>query len=221
MSVETVTIDTEFGAVTARLVRGTKAPGVLLAHGAGTDQDHHMMVALRDAIVATGHSVMTFNYAYTERGSKRPDTQTKLLSVHRTVLEWFRDNVADRVVLAGRSMGGRMATYLAAEGADIDGVILHAYPLHPAGKPEKLRKDHLPDIAVPMLFIVGTRDPLSQMPLFNQWVRPLPTADVFEVEDGDHSMRVRKASGRTNAEAADEIAVAIAAWLGKRSLSSP
>ncbi len=216
MTSETVTIDWEGGSVTGRLIRGDLGPGVLLAHGAGTDQDHHMMVALRDGIAGLGYPVMTFNYAYTERGSKRPDPQARLLAVHTAALEWFRANVTDRVVLMGRSMGGRMGTYLAADGADVEGVVLHAYPLHPAGKPDKLRKDHLPDITVPMLFVVGTRDPLSQMALFDQWVRPLQNVETFEVEDGDHSMRVRRASGRSNEEVHEEVIRRIGSWLAAR-----
>ncbi|MBK5269253.1 MAG: dienelactone hydrolase family protein [Acidimicrobiia bacterium] len=216
MKVESVSIDWDGGTVSGRLIRGEKRPGVLLAHGAGTDQDHPMMVGLRDGIGALGYPVMTFNYAYTERGSKRPDPQERLLSVHRAALAWFKDNVAERVALMGRSMGGRMGTYLAAEGADVEGVVLHSYPLHPAGKPEKLRKDHLPGITVPMLFLVGTRDPLSQMALFDRWVRPLPTTETFEVPDGDHSMRVRKASGRTNEQVQEEIMARLAEWLAAR-----
>jgi len=216
MNVETVSIDWDGGTVSGRLIRGEKRPGVLLAHGAGTDQDHPMMVGLRDGIGTLGYPVMTFNYAYTERGSKRPDPQARLLTVHRAALDWFKDNVTEAVVLMGRSMGGRMGTYLAAEGADIEGVVLHAYPLHPAGRPEKLRKDHLPEITVPMLFLVGTRDPLSQMALFDKWVRPLPTAETFEVPDGDHSMRVRKASGRTNEQVQEEIMARLAVWLAVR-----
>ena len=204
--------------VTGRLLPGESPLGVLLAHGAGTNQDHASIVALREGLAGAGFPVMTFNYPYTEAGKKRPDTQAKLLECHRAVLAWFGSKVSERVVLAGRSMGGRMGTYLAAENEPCDGLILFAYPLHPAGRPEKLRKDHLAEITQPMLFCVGTRDALSKMDLYDRWVRPLPTATTFEVEDGDHSFRVRKASGRTNEEALAEVIEASAAWL--RSLPS-
>ncbi len=134
-------------------------------------------MALRDGLAGAGFPVLTFNYPYTEAGKKRPDTQAKLLECHRAVLAWFGAEVSERVVLAGRSMGGRMGTYLAAEGEPCDGLILFAYPLHPAGRPEKLRKDHLPEITQPMLFCVGTRDALSKMDLYDRWVRPLPDRD--------------------------------------------
>lgn len=209
--IRTVEIAWAGGTVTGRLVEGGPL-GVLLAHGAGTDQDHASIVALRDGLAAAGHTVLTFNYPYTERGGKRPDPQARLLECHRAALDWFRPQV-ERVVLAGRSMGGRMGTYLAAQGEDVAGLILFAYPLHPAGKPEKLRKDHLPDIGAPMLFIVGTRDALSRMDLYDRWVRPLPTVTTVEIDDGDHSFRVRKASGRTNAEAQADVIAAAVDWL--------
>lgn len=216
MKVSDVTIEwSEAQTVTGRLVAGARNPGVLLAHGAGTDQDHHSLVSLRDGIATAGFPVLTFNYPYTERGSRRPDPQARLLTCHRAAFNWFRENVSPDVVGGGRSMGGRMATYLAAEGEPFAGLVLFAYPLHPAGKPERLRADHLPDIRCPMLFIVGTRDPLSLMPLFNKWVRPLASASVAEIEDGDHSFRVRKASGRSNEEAQAEVVTAATAWLEK------
>lgn len=209
--IQTVEIPWREGTVTGRLAEGGRL-GVLLAHGAGTNQDHASIVALRDGLAAAGHTVLTFNYGYTERGGKRPDPQARLLACHRAVLDWFRQQV-ECVVLAGRSMGGRMGTYLAAEGEDVAGLILFSYPLHPAGKPEKLRKDHLPDIVAPMLFIVGTRDALSRMDLYDRWVRPLPTVTTVEIGDGDHSFRVRKASGRSNDEAQSEVIAAAVDWL--------
>ena len=214
MTVETVSIAwAEDATVTGRLFRGSGDLGVLLAHGAGTNQDHASIIALRDGLAAGGFSVMSFNYPYTEAGRRGPDRQPKLLACHRAVRDWFAENVAPRVVLAGRSMGGRMGTYLAAEGEDCAGLILYAYPLHPAGKPEKLRKEHLSEIEQPMAFFVGTRDALSTMDLYDRWVRPLPTATTFEVEDGDHSFKVRKMSGRANEEAIALIVEQSIAWL--------
>lgn len=212
MDMKTVSLEWPGGLVTGRLVEGGTT-GVLLAHGAGTNQDHQTMVALRDGLAAAGTTVLTFNYPYSEAGRRGPDSQTKLLACHSAVVEWFRPRIKT-LVLAGRSMGGRMGTYLAAEGTPMDGLILFSYPLHPAGRPEKLRKDHLPQISVPMLFILGTRDPLSTMELYDRWVRPLAGVTTVEIEDGDHSFRVRKASGRTNRQALDEVLAAAVDWLG-------
>lgn len=201
--------------MTGRLIRPEqpKALGVVLAHGAGTNQDHASVVALRDGLASAGFPTLSFNYPYTEAGKKRPDAQAKLLECHRAVASWFRSEVTDRMVLAGRSMGGRMGTYLGAEGEPCDGLVLFAYPLHPPGRPEKLRKDHLPGIAQPMLFCVGTRDPLSTMALYDRWLRPLPNVTTYEVVDGNHSFRVPKASGRTSAEAFQDMLAFTVRWL--------
>ena len=162
-------------------------PGLLLAHGAGTDQDHPRLVELRDGLGRAGVTVLTFNYPYTEADRKRPDAQPVLLSTHRAARDYLASEVGGRVVLAGRSMGGRMGTYLAAAGEPALGLVLYAYPLHPPGRPEKLRADHLPAISAPMLFFQGTRDPLSRMELFERYVRPLPNATV-ELIEADHSL---------------------------------
>lgn len=214
---KTVQIEWARGAITARLAEPSRrsAPGVLLAHGAGTNQDHHMIVALRDGLADSGSPVLTFNYPYTEAGKKRPDAPATLLGCHSAVAAWFREEVDPVMVMAGRSMGGRIASMLAAEGEPCAGLILFSYPLHPAGRPEKLRKDHLPQISVPVLSITGTRDALARPELYDRWVRPLAGFETFVSEDADHSMRVRKSSGRTNEQALQEMIEVTAAWLGR------
>jgi uncharacterized protein len=187
MTGHTLTISWEGGEVSARMA-GEGRTGILLAHGAGTSQDHPFLVHLRDSLATAGHLVMTFNYAYSERGAKRPDATAKLLAVHRAAAEILAPKV-DRLILAGRSMGGRMATYLVAEAYPADGVILYAYPLHPAGKEDRLRVEQFPDVEVPLLFFQGTRDALSRMALFDQHIRPLPKATVEILEGADHSFR--------------------------------
>lgn len=184
---ETVSIPWEGGEVTGRLV-GEGDTGILLAHGAGTNQDHEFIVGLRDALADQGFRVMTFNYPYTERGSRSPDRAPKLVLCHRGAADFFRPQV-ETLFLSGRSMGGRMATYLVAEGDEAAGVILYAYPLHPAGKPEKLRTAHWPDVNVPLLFFQGTKDALSKMELFDRHIRTLPNADVELLEGANHGFR--------------------------------
>lgn len=177
----------EGGEVTG-MVEGSGPTGVLLAHGAGMGQEHPLMVLLRTGLARGGHTVMTFNYPYTERGSKRPDRQEKLLACHRAAADELAGEV-DVFFLAGRSMGGRMGTYLVADGYAASGLILYAYPLHPAGKPEKLRVDQFPHIEVPMLFFQGTRDALSRMELFDEHIRRLPNAEVETLDGAGHSPR--------------------------------
>jgi predicted alpha/beta-hydrolase family hydrolase len=175
------------GRVTA-IVEGNGSIGVLLAHGAGTDQEHPMMSLLRTGLASGGHTVMTFNYPYTERGSKRPDRQERLIECHRAAADTLSGET-DGLFLAGRSMGGRMGTYLAADGYPTRGLVLYAYPLHPAGKPEKLRVSQLSEVTVPMLFFQGTRDPLSRMELFEAHVAGLPNARVELLEGAGHGSR--------------------------------
>ena len=196
------------GEVSARLT-GAGPAGIVLAHGAGTNQDHPFMVLLRDGLADAGHTVMTFNYPYTERGSKAPDRPEKLVECHRGAADYLRPKV-DRLFLAGRSMGGRMGTYLVAEGDDASGLILYAYPLHPPGKPDKLRVAHFPDVKVPMLFFQGTRDALSRTELFDRHIRSLPNADVVVLEGATH---VPKGGGWTPESTAEKLVADTATWI--------
>ncbi|MFZ0015025.1 MAG: alpha/beta family hydrolase, partial [Acidimicrobiia bacterium] len=119
-----VTIEWDGGQVSG-IVEGDGGSGILLAHGAGTDQEHPSIAALRSGLAAAGHRVMSFNYPYTERGTKRPDRQERLLSCHRAAADTLSAGVDD-LFLAGRSMGGRMGTYLVADGYQATGLILYA-----------------------------------------------------------------------------------------------
>jgi predicted alpha/beta-hydrolase family hydrolase len=214
----TVSIRWHGGSVSGRWKarRIPSGPAVLLAHGAGTNQDHWGVTRIRDGLAALGHPVLTFNYPYTEssigRGSGRPDRPAVLLDVHRAALAWLHES-HDNVVLAGRSMGGRMATHLAAEKAPVAGVVLYGYPLHPAGKPEKLRVDHLSSVDLPLLFFTGSRDALALPELFDAWLRPLPTATTHIIEEADHSFRIPKRSGFTPETLLDWMVEQTSAWM--------
>ena len=145
------------------------------------------MVATRKALAGGGLSVLTFNYPYSEAGRNRPDPAERLLRCHRAAMAKLSARCPDGIALAGRSMGGRMGTYLAAEGEEVLAVVCYAYPLHPPGKPDRLRVEHLPSIKVRMLFFQGNRDPLSRSDLFDRYVRPLPNVAVVDVQ-ADHSL---------------------------------
>jgi len=203
--------------VTGRLAgpRDSPFPAVLLAHGAGAGQDHPGVAGLRDRLAGAGAQVLTFNYPYLEAGKRRPDAQATLLECHRAALDWLRAEVGPEVILAGRSMGGRMGTYLAAEGEAVGGLVLYAYPLHPAGKPDRLRIEHLPDIVAPMLFFSGTRDSLARPELIEQHLRSLPRATIELIDDADHSFRVPKRTGRTFAEVLEWVAARTVEWMGE------
>lgn len=169
------------------------------------------MALLREGLASSGHSVMSFNYPYAERGSKRPDRTGKLIECHRGVADFLRPQVDD-LFLAGRSMGGRMGTYLVAEGDEASGLILYAYPLHPSGKPDKLRIAHFPDVKVPMLFFQGTRDALSKTELFDRHIRPLPNADVVVLEGASHAT---KGGGWTPESMAQRLVADTREWIDR------
>lgn len=110
-------------------------------------------------------------------------------------------------------MGGRMASLLAAEGEPCLGLVLYAYPLHPPGRPEKLRTDHLGDIDVPMLCFSGDRDALARPDLFQKWIGSLPNATTEIIAGADHSFRVLKRSGRTSQDVLDWMAARTSQWI--------
>ncbi|MDH3259560.1 MAG: alpha/beta fold hydrolase [Acidimicrobiia bacterium] len=192
-----------------------RLPTVLLAHGAGAGQDHPGVAGLRERLAGAGAGVrvLTFNYPYMEAGRRSPDRQATLLDCHRAVLGWLRAEVGNEVILAGRSMGGRMGTHLAAGGEPVRGLVLYAYPLHPAGKPDGLRIEHLSDVTVPMLFISGTRDSLARVELIEEHLRPLPGSTIELIDGADHSFRVPKRTGRTFEEVLDWIAARTVVWM--------
>lgn len=199
--------------LTGHLVEGARTPGILLAHGAGAGQDHPGVTALRDGLSSAGFPVLTFAYPYMERGSRRPDRAPTLLAAHAAAADWFRRNVTERIVFAGRSMGGRIASMLVAQGERADGLILYAYPLHPPGRYDRLRVEHLPQIEVPMLFFTGTRDAFARSDLVDAYLRPLPHARVELIEGADHGFTVLKRSGLTKEAVMDEIVRKSTEWI--------
>lgn len=203
-------LHTEVGPVPA-VIEGAGGTGILLATGAGTGQDHPGVAGLRSRLAARGHRVMTFEYAYRAVGRPYPDRQPKLLAVHRAAAQRLRDEVGDNLVLAGRSMGGRVSTILAAEGEPCAAVVVYGYPLHPAGKPERLRIEHLPLVGVPTLYISGDRDALAHPDLIRRHLVPLPTATVTWIAGADHSFRLR---GTSPEAMLDRLADLTVEWLG-------
>lgn len=187
--------------------------GIVLAHGAGVGQDHPWMVTMRTALAAGGLPTMTFNYAYTEAGRRAPDRPPKLLAVHGAALARMREYVP-AVVLAGKSMGGRIASHLASTIDDaVAGLVYYGYPLVPMGKGEPRPTDHLDDLAAPQLFFAGTRDRLSPPELIEEVARRLPNARLIVLEGGDHSFRLPKSSGRSSDEVLTYVAAQTAQWV--------
>ena len=204
------------GEVTAAFDGPQDAPVLLvLAPGAGAPLTADFMVEIAGLIAAEGIRVCRFNFVYQELGRKSPDRQPVLEETYRAVLDAVRPN-SGRVVIGGKSLGGRIASMIAAQGTEVDGLVFLGYPLHPPGRPERIRKAHLPDIKAPMLFVEGTRDPFCPLATLDE-VRKELTApnEVAVIEDGDHSFKVRKSSGRSTPEAWAEAARAVTSWLGR------
>lgn len=202
--------------VTGRLAMAADAGrfGVVLAHGAGVGQDHPWMTGMRDRLAASGCPTLTFNYAYTENGRKSPDRPPKLLAVHAAAVERMRRYV-DEVVLAGKSMGGRMAAHLVGdEGVDAAGLVYYGYPLIPMGKSEPRDTDHLARIAAPQLFFAGTRDRLSPPDRIVPLAARLPRASAIVVDDADHSFNVPKRTGLTRDDVLDRLVADTVGWIG-------
>jgi len=161
------------------------------AHGAGSDMNHRSMLKLSEVLRGRGFDVVRFNFLYREKGSRAPDRMPKLQACMKSIVEDCRrfTGSGKKLIIGGRSMGGRVASMLAAEGFSCDGLLLLAYPLHPAGQPEKLRDAHLPKIKVPVLCINGTRDALCQKDLMTRAIDGLGWQMQW-LEGKDHSFAV-------------------------------
>jgi predicted alpha/beta-hydrolase family hydrolase/ubiquinone/menaquinone biosynthesis C-methylase UbiE len=189
---------------------GERRATFVLAHGAGGDMNHPQLVAFGDGLAACGIEVIRFNFPYREAGRKAPDPQEKLEACYWAVAKEV-STTADRLYLGGGSMGGRIASQITADGFPAAGLIFQSYPLHPPGKPERLRDAHLKRIAVPMLFVWGTKDPFARPDLLEATLATLPNATLHRIEGGDHGLKV---SGRKPAEVVDEVVRVISDWIG-------
>lgn len=168
-----------------------------------------------EALGAAGLYCLRFEFPYMEAGRKAPDKAAVLEDTWRAVAEEARRQAGDRpLVLGGKSMGGRIASQAVAAGAPADGLVFHGYPLHPPGRPERVRKAHLPDVGVPMLFVEGTRDPFCPLDTLHAVIAETGIdATVTVVDDGDHSFKVRASSGRSTKAAWEEVTAATVDWI--------
>jgi predicted alpha/beta-hydrolase family hydrolase len=194
---------------------GEELATFVCAHGAGGNMLDRSMSGMAKALRARGISMVRFNFLYKERKSSRPDQMPKLEECFAAVVEHTRSEIdPEKLIIGGRSMGGRAASMMAAKDFNCDGLLLFAYPLHPPGQPEKLRDGHLPSIKVPVLCFNGTRDPFCTRELMEAAVAKVTTKwDMRWIEGADHSFHVPKSSGRTDSEVLDEMADVAQGWL--------
>jgi predicted alpha/beta-hydrolase family hydrolase len=201
-------------------VHGAGSTIVALGHGAGGDRRTPFLRLVAEGLATADRGVILYNFPYTDAGRRAPDPPDLLEMTARAAGDHAREALgARRVVLGGKSMGGRIASQAVAKGAAADGLLFLGYPLHPPGRPETLRDRHLPAIRVPMLFVQGTRDTFARWDLLESLMARLgPTATLHRVEEADHSFRVPKRTGRTAADVEREIVEASLGWLAARGL---
>ena len=187
------------------------------AHGAGGNMNDRGIVQTASTLRSRGLGVVRFNFLYREKKSGRPDPMPRLKECITAVVSRVRDEIEPTtLIIGGRSMGGRAASMLAADGFACDGLLLLAYPLHPPGKPDQLRDAHLPAIKVPVICFNGTRDPFCTPALMEEVLKRVKTEwEMHWVEGADHSFHVLKSSGRTDAEVLDGIGNAIEQWVSR------
>jgi predicted alpha/beta-hydrolase family hydrolase len=197
-------------------VHGEGETAVVLAHGAGGTRRTPLLVTIAEGVAAAGYRVVLTNFPYTEDRRRLPDPPALLEATIDAVATFAEGTLgARRVVLGGKSMGGRMASQLVAAGRPAAGLVFLGYPLHPPGRVDALRDTHLARITPPMLFVQGTRDALARWDLMEAVAARLPRAELHRVEDGDHSFRVLKRTGRTAAQVEAEVVTAITSWLAR------
>ncbi|MGH7386316.1 MAG: alpha/beta hydrolase family protein [Candidatus Rokuibacteriota bacterium] len=199
---------------------GSATPGatLILAHGAGAPQSSAFMVAFAEGLARRGCHVVTFNFPYTEQGRRLPDRAPTLEACFRDVVAAVRARAAlaaGPLVIGGKSMGGRIASHLAAaELADLAGLVVLGYPLHPPGRPGQLRVEHLTRIRSPMLIVQGSRDAFGTPEEVGPFLEALgPRATLHVVEGGDHSFKVRRRGSPGQEEVFERVQDEIAGWI--------
>ncbi|NDD26762.1 MAG: hypothetical protein EB084_00640 [Proteobacteria bacterium] len=202
-----------------KIPRGFRAghtSAVVLAHGAGGGFDDPLLTYVQSYLVGRGFLTLGFNFPYREKGRKTPDREPLLEATVRSAVDFLRNHETlkpGRLLMGGRSMGGRMASHLVAGNPHMAmGLILLAYPLHAPGRPDRVRDKHLPSIAAPTLFVSGTRDALAPLPQLQAAVKKVRRSALSTIDDADHSFKILKRSGRTQEDVWYEVADQVANW---------
>lgn len=210
------------GDVSALWLRPADAAALLLfGHGAGAGMRHRFMESAVAALAARGVATLRYQFPYMEAGGGPPDRSPRLVSTVRAACEVAAELAAQHelpLVAGGKSMGGRMTSMAAAEAPlpGVRGLVFFGFPLHPAGRPDTKRADHLERVGLPMLFLQGTRDRLAELELLRPIVARLePAATLRVIEDADHGFHVLKRTGRTDEEVIDGLAATVAGWAGE------
>jgi predicted alpha/beta-hydrolase family hydrolase len=203
--------------------QGKEGSAIILAHGAGNDMEHPFIRHFHIAFAEAGMLSVKFNFPYKEAGRKAPDRMPLLENTWRAVINAVRTDSAlspKGLYLSGKSMGGRVASHVAAQGDSCQGLIFLGYPLHPPKRTDSLRVGHWAKLSCPTLFVQGTRDALCDLDLLKFQLQQIPTTAVLQiVEGGDHSFSVPKSSGKSQQDIWGEMELAITSWITKTNCS--
>jgi predicted alpha/beta-hydrolase family hydrolase len=211
-------VNEKVGAVSGLLLKPETAQALLvLAHGAGAGMRHRFMEQVAVKLAVAGVATLRYQFPYMEKRIKRPDSEAVLIETVRAAMLAGKKNAGGLPLFAGgKSMGGRMTSLAASRQPldDVHGVIFFGFPLHAAGKPGAERGEHLTEIQIPMLFLQGSRDSLTELRLLKPLCAKIGKhADLFVVEGGDHSFHMLKSSGRSDDEVLDAVVEKAAAWI--------
>ena len=213
---ETIRIDvTDDRSVTAiqTLVEGSQTKWMFIyAPGAGSNIHDPFGSYTCRTLATKGISSIRFQFPYMEVGQRRPNSKRTLEATWRRVIEVVRPN-GHKLVIGGRSMGGRIASQVVAQGVEVDALTLFAYPLHPPGRPSLWRDRHLPEIRIPTLFCSGTRDTFATPKELESVAARLPAATLHILDGADHGFSVLKASNRTRQDVWDEAIGVLLQWI--------
>ena len=191
---------------------------VILGHGAGASQTHPFMTYFARGLAARGLDSATFNFLYMDQGRRAPDSALKLEACYRAVIETVRARIPSasrRLVIGGKSMGGRIATQIMAsdDAPVVNGLVLLGYPLHPPGRPDRPRAAHLPSIHAPMLVTQGSRDRFGLPDELRPVLGGCRQARLYIVEGGDHSFKITGRGTPTAEEVYDSLLQEIVEWI--------
>jgi predicted alpha/beta-hydrolase family hydrolase len=185
---------------------GSGPAGLILTPGAAAGRDQPGLVAIDQAVTQVGVVVERVEFPGQAAGKRRPDPPAVCIETIRTATSELADRLGvptNRVAVGGRSMGGRMCSMAVAEGLDVAALVLVSYPLHPPGRPDKLRTAHFPDLHLPCLFVSGRRDAFGAPAELRHEAEAIPGPVTLDFVDGDHSLRKRN----------PEVADIVASWL--------
>lgn len=195
-----------------------KTMGVIFAHGAANDMNNPLIQFVSRGLALAGYVTLRFNFLYKEKGKKSPDSQAKLVQTWQSAYRFLSTHPefgTKTIVACGKSMGGRVASQMAAEGLlPVSKLVFLGYPLHAPGKKDQLRDAHLYTIPIPMLFLAGTRDTLCDLNILKTVLDCLKAPwDLEVIDGGDHSFRVPKSNPVSQVDTHAQILLAVLGWL--------